>query len=145
MSSNKRFTIEEPTQYTQPARLNNFYGIEYNMGHKIDSDVQHQSFYTSYPKLRHDLKLHQGELPVSTTPKLYRNIQDRLIPEETFNEWSCIREDQSKSIPFQRSPWSIFDNIPIQAQPQPDITMKNPSYNASFTRYFASPKNVNSF
>ena len=128
------FSINEKTQYIKPVvSVENVYGRDIQLD-KTDRDINVENGF--FPKFGQDRKI-TGQVPTAQgVPRLYYNLNDRLIASTDNNcvylespEKIWAREDHSRFTPTN------FPNIP--KDPRYNLVYENTrtnSYNYNFTQ-----------
>lgn len=132
----KQDQLQAQAVFQRPVKyIENVFGPDVRPDYsKMDLDVQ-DSFLPKYGKDR----IFKGSLPYTTSPKLYRNVQDRMIPEETRISKVCWNDALADSGPWYLRHWQIWDGVPFL--PTTGDVAKDPRYGKmtnDFTRDYVT-------
>lgn len=108
-----------------------------------DIDTSNSFYYPNRGKndmIKSKYESNRGQLPMTCSPKLYRNIADRNLPEMTFGKREYLLRDKYNDIPFYTYSWPIFDYTPIK--PKGGNTDIDPSRFGMSTRNFTSQQDL---
>lgn len=72
-----------------------------------------QTFRSTAPELKKDVRPFVGQLPYATTPKTWVNPMIQMIPEQTRVSRVCFNEALDNSGPFYLRQWQIWDYAPF--------------------------------
>lgn len=101
-----------------------------------------QTFRSTGPELKKDVKPFVGQLPYSTTPRSYTYPVMQMVPEQTRVSRVCFNEAVENSGPWYLRHWQIWDNAPFLPS-LGDVT-KDPRYGIQTkgftTEYMKLPK-----
>lgn len=121
--------IQKPIKYVE-----NLWGQSIRVDKsKVDFDTE-MSFWPKFGKDR----LNMGSLPYTTSPRLKKNIADRIIPVDTQLGCSraCTNEALAQAGPWYLRHWQIWDYAPFKPT-SGDVT-RDPRYGVN-TRQFTKP------
>lgn len=85
-----------------------------------------QSFRSTAPELKKDVRPFVGQLPYATSPKTWVNPGIQMIPEQTRVSRVCFYEALDNSGPFYLRQWPIWDYMPFL--PSIGDVTKDPRY-----------------
>ena len=124
--------VQKPIKY-----IENYWGQELRRQKQTDLENE-MSFWPKFGKDR----LNMGSLPYTTSPRLKKNISDRIIPMDTQLGCSkaCWNEALAQAGPWYLRHWQIWDNAPIK--PSAGDLSKDPRYGVQ-TRQFTKPYKSN--
>lgn len=92
--------------------------IENVWGQAIRTDPRNKSYQVQQsflPQTYGKERMNTGSLPFNTSPKLRRQVTDRMIPEGTKMMWSrsCWNECLNNAGPWYLRHWQIWDYAPF--------------------------------
>lgn len=118
--------------------------IENVWGQDIKTDPRNKNYdvqMSFYPKQFGTERMNTGSLPYNTSPRLRKQVGERMIPEGTKMMWSrsCWNECLNNAGPWYLRHWQIWDYAPFR--PTGGNVALDPRYGID-TRKFTEPYKV---
>lgn len=122
--------VQRPIKYVE-----NVFGQDIRVDPRLKNYDVEMSFH---PKQFGRERMNLGSLPYTTSPRLRRNMSDRMIPEDTKLMWSrsCWNECLNAAGPWYLRHWQIWDYAPFL--PKGGNVALDPRYGA-YTKTFTEP------